>query len=892
MISIEQLLPYARWLVDTIPLHNYKRQYPNGKPRGKNPLHDEWTTKKYSQTTKQLQDWAENAYNVGSRINSSFIVLDLDPRNYDGHDSEQLIAEEMGFFSFEELFEHYPIVRTGSGGYHIYCQLPVETDSINIRTKLDHINGLDIKRVGGYVVSAGSIHPNGNPYEWACGEDELDIITGQEVVDRFPEMPAMTQDLYDSLYREVNPDLKKEGWGAYTPQQLEHIFLDKLNPSDYSSNDEWFPLLCAAHHATAGEGLEEFLDWSTSDPDYAADTRTIESRWNSLMDKENSYRAATLIMAVKEIGEDTTQARAVLDFGSGYDFEEDEDDSEIMAKAAKVGRAAGNKVIADIDDQIGLVGDTGNDIEDCKALMFISTLGEDPTDEQIATAIRLTDNAPSIAKAKATKLLLQILKPHGIGKVELKALQKDLMETEAKDLANEISDLCLAEVFNNKKHILYEPNQAVWIFVKTHWEEINREYLTKIALNTVQSFIETTKATMDQETMAAKVVSMMVTKTALRRTKLFPLGAPSAIINCLNGEIHINRDGTHKFSAGNNPKSYQKSVLACDYDPTATCPLYTRTLEEIFENSEDTDGMINYLMEIMGYMIQPRKDLGSWWLFKGRGGDGKTTICEILGYILGDAYSPADTSAIASGKLSDNHFTASLVGSLCLVIGDFKKGATLDDEKIKNFADNKTITANPKHAKTFKFTYSAAPIICTNHDPKAPDNSLGFRRRANVIPFTGQFYSKGKVDINRVNDILGNPNELSGILNLFLEGLRRLRERGRFNPPSECTEATDHWFHESNNTAKFADSCLKKLPSTLKSVGTGATYTNKIKFSDLYDNTFIPWLHEQGIDRAVPSKISLRRELEQLGFTIINGKANVVYLCDSEIIWHSAMEEF
>lgn len=48
------------------------------------------------------------------------------------------------------------------------------------------------------------------------------------------------------------------------------------------SHDEWFQLMCACHHATAGAGREEFIAWSTQAAGYEDDAEIIGERWDSL----------------------------------------------------------------------------------------------------------------------------------------------------------------------------------------------------------------------------------------------------------------------------------------------------------------------------------------------------------------------------------------------------------------------------------------------------------------------------------------------------------------------------------------------------------------------------------------------------------------------------------
>ena len=92
-----------------------------GESRGKTPLHNEWDSKDYRQSVEEYDKWLAKGYNIGYRIKETELIVDLDPRNYEeGVDSETIVAEFFDFFSFDDLIEDLPVVRTGGGGYHIY----------------------------------------------------------------------------------------------------------------------------------------------------------------------------------------------------------------------------------------------------------------------------------------------------------------------------------------------------------------------------------------------------------------------------------------------------------------------------------------------------------------------------------------------------------------------------------------------------------------------------------------------------------------------------------------------------------------------------------------------------------------------------------------------------
>ena len=42
--------------------------------------------------------------------------------------------------------------------------------------------------------------------------------------------------------------------------------LEHLDPCDFREHDVWRDVMMACHHATAGEGRDEFIEWSTWTP--------------------------------------------------------------------------------------------------------------------------------------------------------------------------------------------------------------------------------------------------------------------------------------------------------------------------------------------------------------------------------------------------------------------------------------------------------------------------------------------------------------------------------------------------------------------------------------------------------------------------------------------------
>lgn len=67
----------------------------------------------------------------------------------------------------EELLKEYPtqmVARTGSGGYHLYYQYPMNVSRVSNRVRI--FEGADLRADGGFIVLPPTVHPNGNRYEW------------------------------------------------------------------------------------------------------------------------------------------------------------------------------------------------------------------------------------------------------------------------------------------------------------------------------------------------------------------------------------------------------------------------------------------------------------------------------------------------------------------------------------------------------------------------------------------------------------------------------------------------------------------------------------------------------------------------------------------------------
>lgn len=245
---------------------------------GKKPCKRGW------QKTETLTfDEAEYCFalgkNVGVRLRETDLVIDVDPRNFASG------VDELGRFLRELDVDESAVVETGSGGKHIYLEKP---SGLKVSGKLSGYSGIDVKTAGGFVVAAGSIHPEtGRLYQW-----ESDALC---LVDEAPEK------LLSALVKTSHTSSTSEA-GGISCEQLEEM-LSVLDVCDFKDQTEWLNLMMACHHATGGLGKCEFITWSVSDLEYAEDAEIIGKRWDSLnADKTGGRTVASLFRELAKVG--------------------------------------------------------------------------------------------------------------------------------------------------------------------------------------------------------------------------------------------------------------------------------------------------------------------------------------------------------------------------------------------------------------------------------------------------------------------------------------------------------------------------------------------------------------------------------------------------------------
>ena len=166
MNSLEYALCYAEEGLAVFPTHWIEDGHcscgdPDCSSAGKHPLYP-GGYKIASTDAEVIKDWWTTTPNANLAIAtgamSDVFVIDVDVSDGKvGEQSLKALENEVGPLPKDAL------VKTGSGGLHIYMRMPAQTVKNSASKIAPHI---DVRANGGYVIAPPSSHKSGNQYEW------------------------------------------------------------------------------------------------------------------------------------------------------------------------------------------------------------------------------------------------------------------------------------------------------------------------------------------------------------------------------------------------------------------------------------------------------------------------------------------------------------------------------------------------------------------------------------------------------------------------------------------------------------------------------------------------------------------------------------------------------
>lgn len=216
----------------------------------------------------------------------------------------------------------------------------------------------------------------------------------------------------------------------------------------------------------------------------------------------------------------------------------------------------------------------------------------------------------------------------------------------------------------------------------------------------------------------------------------FELNKYPKIINVKNGLLNV---ATMEFMQ-HTPKYLSTTQLNANYNLNAKCPIF---LKYIFESLPEEN--IILIQEILGYLLIPETKAQKFFILKGTGGTGKSTLLSVIINLLGIK----NVSHIPWQSLGERFNTGELFGKLVNIFADLPQTPIEDTGIFKSLTGEDTVKGEVKHKDIFYFKNKARLLFSCNELPENyTDRTNGFYRRFIIIPFNNK-PSKIDVDLDK-----------------------------------------------------------------------------------------------------------------------------------------------
>jgi len=307
---------------------------------------------------------------------------------------------------------------------------------------------------------------------------------------------------------------------------------------------------------------------------------------------------------------------------------------------------------------------------------------------------------------------------------------------------------------------------------------------------------------------ANKVIAKIETDTMIDTDKFFD----SSYINevCVaNGILNIETRELLEFT----PDKIFFNKLPVEYNPLAECNVIDAFFEDVLKEEDDK----KVLYEMVGFCLRKDYFLEKAFMFIGDGSNGKSKTLSLIKEFLGIE----NCCSVRLSQMQDMSSSAlcELHNRLINIAGDLDNTALKQTGVFKELSGGDTVQVKRKYLRDLKFTNYAKMVFACNQLPKVYDLSEGFWRRWVLLEFPHRFipkaeYEEQKGDKNvklqdpEIITKLTTKEQMSGLLNMALKGLRNIKKNKNFSYSRGTVGVKDFWIRKSDSFTAF---CLDNL---------------------------------------------------------------------------------
>ena len=265
------------------------------------------------------------------------------------------------------------------------------------------------------------------------------------------------------------------------------------------------------------------------------------------------------------------------------------------------------------------------------------------------------------------------------------------------------------------------------------------------------------------------------------------------LINLRNGTFEI--EGERQVLREFRREDFILHQLPFEYDPAAKCPMFQRFLDDVLPDKDCQ----KVLAEYMGYVFTVGMNLQKVLMLYGPGSNGKGVVFQVLYEMLGRDANVSNYS-LQSLTRPESYERADL-GNRLLNFGTEINGR-VESSIFKQLASCEPVQVRQIYGRPYIMTRYGKLLFSCNQLPTDVEQTHAYFRRFIIIPFN-KIIKDEDVDPELGGRIVAN--ELPGVFNWVLDGLRRLIRNKKFTPSEVVKEQVERYKKESDSVAMFID---------------------------------------------------------------------------------------
>jgi putative DNA primase/helicase len=383
-----------------------------------------------------------------------------------------------------------------------------------------------------------------------------------------------------------------------------------------------------------------------------------------------------------------------------------------------------------------------------------------------------------------------------------KIKENGIFSQEIKRIANEIQNLEERAKKQLHRQQFYEneifiPKRLVdWLLKKFHFITLKDTEETFLYIDGIYKpygdrFIETlTLELLDDETKVNKLSEVLkLVKVSTYKDREEIEECDKHLIFLENGIFNLQTLELDAF----NPKHVSFGKLPIIYDKEKDCTRFKQFLTEILLEED-----IPIIQEMFGFCLWKDYFIQKAFMLVGEGANGKSVLLGTLLALLGkDNISNCSLQDIIKNRFS----CAKLYGKMANINSELPSKTLWDTDRFKSLTGKDMVFADLKYRGGFSFINYAKLIFACNQLPQINEDSYAYFRRWIIINFPNRF-DDNKADKTLLQK-LTTQNELSGIFNWALEGLKRLLEKQQFSYSKSTEETAEIYIKQSDSLRAF-----------------------------------------------------------------------------------------